>query len=279
MTKEYIKTCAICGKEFVASDPRKKCCSDVCNRAYKVKYQTEYKMQRRADRVCAICGGVIDKHVNKRVKYCSPRCAKDASNAKKREHHGYYVRKFGEVKKCKHCGKEYVQRRADHLYCSVKCGKAEYCANKPKKERKKYQCICPVCGKAYVAFSSAKKHCSVRCSQYAYRQAARANKPVFVRHCLTCNVEFKTYSNVQKFCSSDCRYQASRARHRGESKTQRMIRESGLTREQIDAVIYAQDEAPKGKLWELSQKWTKAQRGFARKRYCNKHSISSIPIS
>jgi hypothetical protein len=57
-----------------------------------------------------------------------------------------------------------------------------------------------------------------------------------------------------------------------------MMRESGLTREQIDAVIYAQDNAPKGKLWELSQNWTVKQREFARKRYCNKYEISGTEV-
>ena len=174
---------------------------------------------------------------------------------------------------CDYCGKEFTPGK-QRKYCSALCRRrskykhtaAELLA--PKR--------CEVCGSEFTPISNRQKFCSKKCykknnAQYRHeaRSRIRATRPKSL--CRYCGEPFipryMAKNRVSEFCSMECKKAAQRKDYVA----------SGLTRQDIDAVVYAQDFAPKGKLWELSQNWSKKQRDYAKRRYCHIHRINGHP--
>lgn len=109
---------------------------------------------------------------------------------------------------CKSCGKPFVGKAMNQLYCSKEC--------KPKQARPKKvsQITCQTCGKQCTGNKS-KKYCSEACKRLANREKAREyertrrpKKQSKAKHinlyCPKCGKEFITNRSDQKFCSRNC---------------------------------------------------------------------------
>lgn len=104
---KMIKTCAFCGKEFVARTLKSKYCSVSC--------QNESR-KKRIKKTCLYCGKEFEvTNYTRNKKYCCKECLKSAKWGKKI------------TKKCEICGKEFIT--TDKLIAK---GRGKYCGTECK---------------------------------------------------------------------------------------------------------------------------------------------------
>ena len=104
----FIKICSTCGKEFIATNPRYKYCSEECRlRAYRVFNKKKYYEERdKIVKVCPICGKEF-KH--SRSKYCSKECFKES---RRRASSQYYQ---NHLEECRAKSREYSKKHKKEL--------------------------------------------------------------------------------------------------------------------------------------------------------------------
>lgn len=97
------KICPYCGKEFLTARGRKYC-SDSCERNYRMETNT-----------CQFCGELLFPEVKTIGKTVHPRCKEAAYEA--------WARRKGWYRNCKHCGKEFLAKHANQMFCSQDCSR------------------------------------------------------------------------------------------------------------------------------------------------------------
>ena len=125
MAEENGRVCAVCGKEFVADNKRRKYCSDKCVKEAHEAQVARYRSKKRAEKkklvkICAWCGKEFEAR-NASAKYCSDACFKLSRSAnahekymamlqtpegKERSRKGAQNRE-AKTKMCAICGKEF----------------------------------------------------------------------------------------------------------------------------------------------------------------------------
>lgn len=112
--------------------------------------------------VCERCGKLCyAKYRSTRKRYCSHKCANEASWEKRDRSH-YYTQFV-----CESCGKPFQVKNGDHR---VKKGTIRFCSKACESEARKTgkNILCPVCGKEF--YSTRQKFCSQKCAmEYAKR--------------------------------------------------------------------------------------------------------------
>lgn len=153
--KERKKKCARCGKPLSAEETGKYC--EMCETMVFIETQrerirkekdeakratAEEKLQRRADRVCPVCGKKIPIY-SRTFKYCSEECRRKATfDAQNKKHREKCLQKKMEAgqKKCLYCGKPIpIEAPSNRKYCSKRCGMFYnyYHVEKPKRQKGK----------------------------------------------------------------------------------------------------------------------------------------------
>lgn len=139
-----VATCSFCGKEFVKAISFQKCCSEKCRReAENLRRRNERKAEA-AKRVaaCVVCGKEF-MPLHGAQKCCSPECTRIRKNDLNRRLRAEKMLAEkppkAEVRKCEHCGKEFVVgRMKQQRFCSYLCNRRAYrikCGIEPRRMR------------------------------------------------------------------------------------------------------------------------------------------------
>lgn len=86
--RQYTKQCVICEQPFIATDTRKKTCSNHCYRENRRRQQAERLKAREVTRQCVECGNDFTaSSENSRTVTCSDPCRTERRLKLQREHH------------------------------------------------------------------------------------------------------------------------------------------------------------------------------------------------
>ncbi len=152
------------------------------------------------------------------------------------------------IKICPVCGKEFIPRHKNQVYCDDEMKKQEIRFKKALEEKDKKEKatdekeseikvrtkICPVCGKEFTPVAKHSKYCSKECSDEVKRQyraryyqqnrekyldyVAEHQKPdtphVYTKVCPFCGKEFETTNNRKIYCSDECKNQYNKEKKR-----------------------------------------------------------------
>ena len=223
--KDIIKTCMTCGNEFLAENCHQRKCSE-CRAKLEKKQLDEIE--------CKTCG---QKFVpgRKNQRFCCRECAqiyyqwengsRDMSLPEYLAKHGFKGQ-YG-VKKCAHCGKDFVATTEDQKYCSKECKLAHRqvrleaaaglkAAGKSVSEMtgKKICLVCKMpfspidaskrfCDKCISSFGEEKCECIIRDEQLEKEQKKREQQHVMENQykvCPRCGNSFHDPYNKQFFC-------------------------------------------------------------------------------
>lgn len=200
-----MKICKRCNKGFkvTSANPSwQRYCSTKC-------YHQDYYGRKYVsyERNCKTCGKEFKTPFNNPRKiYCSQLCCQ---NYRYRKDNGILNRK---PKKCKNCGKSFVEKRKVARFCSKKCMYASYdrsrayIRKKPAPTPRK----CKECGVEFTPSRIRKtQYCSAKCRTKAYSHG----KGIGVWHkviCLHCEKEFDAFRGNKKFCSRYCAHEHHR---------------------------------------------------------------------
>lgn len=134
--------CVVCGEIFSPTRKDKKYCSVKCKNARRNKRKLKLK--------CYICKSIFESSQT-RAKFCSNECKTVAKKEYKNSR-----RKFKDIihKSCAQCGKDFILKLPNQVYCSSLCREI-------KKQIK--VCKCLFCGKDFVKKGNAQKYCSNIC--------------------------------------------------------------------------------------------------------------------
>lgn len=259
--------CGWCGREFVGRNTQARYCCKECRLAAETAHK-HAKMretlesatkthQEQMKRICLNCGKefVAD---NKRRKYCSNECVKEAHEAQVAR---YRSKKRAEKKKlvkiCAWCGKEFEARNASAKYCSDACFKLARSA----KAHEKYM--------AMLQTPEGKERS---------RKGAQ-NREAKTKMCAICGKEFEAKNPVTKYCSDACRKKAAiihatqwkeRIMETPEGREKFMERTKMYTETQKAKPEYV--EKYKAKLGKFKENYRlKKENGWTRKcAYCKK---------
>lgn len=160
-----MRICEVCGAEFEPKQKRSKYCSRECQvRAYSLKRTV------REPKRCEWCGKEFTPEY-RHTKYCSSECKKASYDdlqrkyAEKRGAKRIYPERAKPIKTeretliCLNCGKEFVPRNGNQIYCSKECTVLYHRKlNHPPKER-----TCARCGKLFTVTGTNKQYCSDEC--------------------------------------------------------------------------------------------------------------------
>lgn len=148
------------------------------------------------ENTCVFCGKVFEWPYKK--VYCSDKCRHDHTLVRR-------------TRICKTCGKEFIDKRKDALYCSQKCY-GYSCRGRANTHSTK----CGMCGKEFYIFPCHHKRlesgrmkrmfCSKGCSEQWHELRSDSFKKV----CVRCGKKFTPRSENQKCCSRDCAYANNR---------------------------------------------------------------------
>ena len=104
--------CRVCGREFIAKDPRKMYCSQKCNgMAQKRKACPNPFAWKNEERTCTFCGIKFNPNTNFQ-KFCSEHCKNTYANLHREE----------TQKTCPTCGKVFYTKQKKAKYCCIACG-------------------------------------------------------------------------------------------------------------------------------------------------------------
>ena len=104
--------------------------------------------------------------------------------------------------KYKRCGKEFIKRTQNHIYCCKKCRKESLY------QKTDYKIICIVCNKEFITSRLNKKICSKSCKKNRLIELKKIYDKEQCRHeivCVACGNKFTSYNHNKKFCSDRCR--------------------------------------------------------------------------
>ena len=123
---------------------------------------------------------------------------------------------YGRIRKCDHCGKQYVAKHWNSLYCSKNCNRLSY--NLRHSTKKPAQVVsCRFCGHTFSKEGTRQVYCSAQCRTQAQRKGMAAPqqglKPKYkrvsdnIKQCKTCGNNFsaKPPKQAAKYCSDFCR--------------------------------------------------------------------------
>lgn len=182
--------CQTCGELFTprasGGKPQvrcsEKCRRKVANAAY-IKKNAPTKAA-----TCAECGGpVAQVELGRPRRFCSEECKARAGNRALRRRRLPIRDPNPAPRNCAFCGKEFVPRRRDQIYCSNE-NAAPYCAIKAYQARKKageplrqveQQKTCQECGTTFTAKKSNARWCSSQCRRrFTGREESRRRGPI-----------------------------------------------------------------------------------------------------
>lgn len=200
-------------------------------------------------KVCLVCKKEFkpSKRCVNTQKYCSTRC-------KSKFHYKDYYQKYykhfewKKERKCKLCGKEFMPRQVQQLFCSRQCLKKDWKKRHwiytLEEQRRRFRRkvterrskippkTCPICRKVFTAIENrnvsfiAMKFCSKKCWQKDYLIRRRTKRRIEtkelrenaeLRICEYCGKKFKPgdFWNFRtvRFCSRKCNYRSLYKRH------------------------------------------------------------------
>lgn len=180
------------------------------------------------------------------------------------------------IRKCCHCGKEFLSKRISHKYCCRSCRIASAEDRRSAGTAKSSTRKCPICENEFKAKNNFQKYCSVECSRTASNMARK--KDMQDRVCPTCGKTYYPHNPFQKYCCTEC-FKIARAE-------QRRIRNSDpKVKEAKNAYMRARYADPenkkciniknakwaaehKDKVMEAKERYRKSEKGIeSRRRY------------
>lgn len=122
-----LRTCPICGREFLAMSGQQKYCSESCRReAARIRKREDAQRKDAArpkkkmeDRTCPECGQKFTPNASNQI-YCCVRCSSEAKARRAKERRLEEVRE-ATPRVCVICGKEFVPKCATQKTCSLEC--------------------------------------------------------------------------------------------------------------------------------------------------------------
>lgn len=115
------RTCSYCGKEFLSVKKRDFCCKE-CERNYRIE-----------NNMCQWCKEPLFPEIKTTGATTHPRCKEAAYEA--------WARQKGWYRNCKHCGKEFLAKSHNQIFCSQQCSR-DYKAAERVKPTEYRCCIC-----------------------------------------------------------------------------------------------------------------------------------------
>lgn len=142
-----VRKCKWCGKEFTPGYYNQIYCSTICQEKVRLKHQREYYW----------------KHLEDRRKY------QREYKRKKKAH-----QEMRKARKCKLCGKEFLAKRYNQIYCSSECREEA----RLERESRRYQETrkprkCEWCGREFLPKHGSCKYCSSECRKKAKNEHDR----------------------------------------------------------------------------------------------------------
>lgn len=205
---------------------------------YQHKYYLEKTIAKRAKKkaeikekgyikICPICNKEF-KAPNRRTKYCSEECKKEASirAEKLRKQDPSYLEKWKEWRKEYYKSDKYkaVRKRYNESdkgknalkkYRETEQGRAKtreiakraYAKYYAKKRELEAKVICPICGKEFIKNINHRLYCSDECKAKAHEKLLQAKKEAesTIKVCPICQTKFKSYNKNEKYCSEACK--------------------------------------------------------------------------
>lgn len=165
--------CVECGKMFKPRTSKQKFCRKEC---------ADKKMMKRETRVCVGCGKEYTPKRARQTEYCSRECAYSGIAA------WHYQKKLIcslppysrlHACTCRHCGREFLSRRAEAVLCGDECKRADQSIAAPIQ-------TCKQCGASYEYQSTGGgpvRFCSEMCRRISAKAAQkRSNKKTRLRY-------------------------------------------------------------------------------------------------
>lgn len=239
---------------------------------------------------CPVCGKAFEPKRGAKFgsKFCSMKCYQK----------NWWAEKKKDVRKvCKVCGKEFHPCTEHRSYCSPECLAVGRKDNRRGKSHTAtgvvYDRVCDFCGKPFTTNKPNKRFCCKKCQKTddnrQRRDDRKAKVVVLTKTCVWCGETFETTKSFKICCSPKCSYnynnhQCSKAEleERRQAKREEAVRKAaekamkvrvnGLTEEQMQAVVDAQD-GDQSQLYRLSRSWTPAQHKYAKARYEGIHGL------
>jgi uncharacterized Zn-finger protein len=224
---DYTKpqVCAYCGKEFYHNRKKKYCPDNDCMSHAITERAKQRRIENKTEKTCPFCGKIFIPVGTQQ--YCSPDCAREASNKKQREKRSITGKEI--IKSityiCKNCGKEYHPKSKYYdSYCGRPCAFAAQKENSKGSIRNllkniKPICKCDVCGKHFIGKNINSKLCSDDCTKEKARIAAykRSKHEVECGWCGKLFVpEYKT--NTYSYCCDEHKELAKKQQKREHRK-------------------------------------------------------------
>lgn len=173
------KRCENCGGEFGGNQPKKRFCSEACQRAEygrRIRGDKERRLKSAPERVCENCGVAFKRRPDKKnaARFCSRAC-------------GYAAK--ANVQWADPIVDDELRAQAEAQRFSIKIAK----------------CLCVDCGERFRAKSLATKRCA-SCAMAKYIADNDNGRDRSARPCATCGVVFSPeYGDRRRiYCSSDC---------------------------------------------------------------------------
>lgn len=187
------------------------------------------------ERECVVCGGTFSASwPNHRAVVCSPECDR------------HRKRKPPQERACAECGTIFVVRglATRKVTCSPECARERYKRTHRDFARSKYVprvntralMECPTCGQSFQPVKSHQKYCSRLCTQKGV-DAQRACRKA-ERVCRKCGAPVERKPGIP--VCEDCKVE-KRKSNRKEYERRRTLRTYGVTSEQFDEMLAAQD--------------------------------------
>lgn len=155
--------CKECGREYVRNSRNLGFCSALCAAKYNVRYR------KQKDKTCVYC----NKTFQGKGKYCSEECKEKQ-----------YIK--DNTKICEHCGREFVSRSNNQIYCSDECRRSAHDNKAREKMKAVYvpkKVICRECGREFLTEygNTRRDFCSDECSNKCGRRVAKATRRARIR--------------------------------------------------------------------------------------------------
>lgn len=183
------RQCATCGESFTprrsAGKPQVRC-SEKCRRKAANAVYTKKNAPARVS-ACVECGRPVEQAESGRPReFCSDQCKARLHNRRARRARLPIRDQNPAERACAHCGKAFVPRRRDQVYCPTTtggwCAQAAYQARKaagePLRQVEQVK-SCEECGTDFTARKSNARWCSPKCrNRSGSRFASRRRGPI-----------------------------------------------------------------------------------------------------
>lgn len=198
-----MKTCQVCGKEFLAAYGSEKFCSKECrdvhrNEIARAKFKIEYIPKIPKAVKCIFCGSeFVPRRAGTQAKYCSEECKNKA------KYEAEIIQEWGSVE----AWQNELERRKDEA-------RREKIAQR-EASKVWYEGTCKVCGAPFKTLNPSQKTCSKECSkrlQYGHK-LHRIPKDQIVDKDITLEALYRRDSGVCYLCGKPCDWNDRDAEH------------------------------------------------------------------